>query len=279
VAAMTAVLAAALSLPTVLFTALFALSFAYWLLVLVGAVDLDGSGAEGAAKGAVEGIVPDGAHGVHVGGDAAHIDAGAHAHVGGVAHGDAGAHAGHAVPDGALGALLQAIGVRRAPLTVLVTLFALFGWVTAMLGDLVLGPSLGWFGRGLGFGAGCVVGLVAASVLSRPLAPVFAERKRVRRAEYVGKVATVSTGRVGPTFGQATLEDGGAGLILDIRHDREGALRRGTRVLLVDYDPTTRAYAAEPLDGFDSGPRARVGESEGEPAVESERDRHERKQS
>ncbi len=253
---MTAVLAAALSLPTVLFTALFALSFAYWLLVLVGAVDLDGSGAEGAAKGAVEGMVPDGAHGVHLGGDAAH--AGGHgADVGGAAHGDVGAHA-HAVPDGALGALLQAIGVRRAPLTVLVTLFALFGWVTAMLGDLVLGPSLGWLGRGIGFGAGCVVGLVAASVLSRPLAPVFAERKRVRRAEYVGKVATVSTGRVGPTFGQATLEDGGAGLILDIRHDREGVLLRGARVLLIDYDPTTRAYAAEPLDGFDSGPRARV---------------------
>ena len=49
------VLAASVAFPTVVFTALLAISLAYWLLVLVGAVDLDGGDVEGAAKGAMEG--------------------------------------------------------------------------------------------------------------------------------------------------------------------------------------------------------------------------------
>ena len=267
------VLTTAVAWPTVLFTVLLALSIVYWGLVVVGAVDLDGSdgAAEGSLKGATEAAFKGAAEGA--------LKGAAEGALKGAAEGvlDAssdGAHgATHGAPDGALGTLLTALGFSRVPATVVLSLVGVFGWVTSTLSTLTLVPALplpAWLSKLAVLALALVVSMVATSFAVRPLAPLFRVHKAARSAGLVGRTATVSTGRVGRSFGQAQVDDGGAGLILDVRHDVEGLLRKGDRVLLVHFDEGQNAFEVEPLDPV------RVGDGPGdelglEAAVDAER--------
>ena len=55
------------------------------------------------------------------------------------------------------------------------------------------------------------------------LAPFFTMRKARSHKDLVGRTCTVTTGTVDARFGQAQVNDGGAGLLLHVRHDGGGA--------------------------------------------------------
>jgi hypothetical protein len=247
---MVEVLTTAVALPTVLFTVLLSLSVVYWGLVVAGAVDLDGSdgAAEGSLKGVTEGALKGATEGALKGAAEGALKGAAE----GVLDSTDGAHGPtHGPPDGALGTLLSALGFSRAPATVVLSLVGVFGWVTSTLSTLTLVPALplpSWLSKVLVLALSLVVALFATSFAVRPLAPLFRVHKAARSAGLVGRTATVSTGRVGRSFGQAQVDDGGAGLILDVRHDVEGLLRKGDRVLLVHFDEAQNAFEVEPLD-------------------------------
>ena len=246
---MAEVLAASLAFPAVIFTVLLALALIYWLFVLLGALDLDllgGAhgdaapdlgGLEGAAKGALEGAAKGALEGAAKG--AAE----------GLADGVDGA-------DGAdgVGSLLAALELHRVPATVTLTLIAAFGWFTSALSTVLLGPLwLGWglprWTLGLAVLAGSFVAAVLLTSLSvRPLGPLFVTRHAQSKKDLVGRVCVISTGRVDERFGQATIDEGGASHILDVRCDTPGALRRGDRALLVSWDPDREVFSVEPLD-------------------------------
>jgi hypothetical protein len=57
------------------------------------------------------------------------------------------------------------------------------------------------------------------------------------------------------------VEDGGAGLIVQIRADA-GSLRRGDRVVLVYFDEESRVYQVEKLPDHDEPTGLRVGAGE-----------------
>ncbi|MFO0552717.1 MAG: DUF1449 family protein [Polyangiaceae bacterium] len=253
-------LAVILSFPCVVFTVLLAVAVLYWLFVVVGALDMDSldsaagvdhSGLEGAAKGAMEGAAGaakgifghahgadgldavDGAHGAHAhGADGADVDAG----------------------DSPSTGLLGFLRLRSAPMTVVASLFALFGWLVTGTYGLTFGvPSL-LVGAPLLLGS-IVVSLLCTSVAVRPLAPLFATHHATKNNDLVGKVAIVSTGEVTDRFGQANLEDGGAGLILQVRCDPGHELRRGDRVLLIQWDAEKAAFHVERMPGDSDRPR------------------------
>jgi hypothetical protein len=111
--------------------------------------------------------------------------------------------------------------------------------------------ELGWLTRaGVLFGA-AFASLLLTSLTVRPLGPLFAVRAAPTSEGLEGKVAVVSTGEVTPTYGQATLEDGGAGLILQVRTDGVTRLRRGDHALLIAFDPATGAFLVERLPTHD----------------------------
>lgn len=232
------VLTIAASFPTLLFTVLLGISLVYWVFVLVGAVDLDGGGAAdglaGAGKGAVEGAMKGALEGSMKGvleAKAGAVDA---------VDAKAGASDGFDVPDGGiLATLVSALRLKDAPLTVVLSFFSLFGWTLSGLAMLTLEPMLalpGWMiGIPVLLGA-ILVSLVLTSLVVRPLAPLFATRHAKRHVHLVGRVAVVSTGKVDQGFGQATLEDGGAGLILQVRADPSLGLVRGDRCLITDEE-------------------------------------------
>jgi hypothetical protein len=230
---MTEAFAIALSFPTVFLTVPLGVVLLYWLLVVAGAFDLPTHGAH-------DGIGLDG-HGA--------------SHGGGHHHGLDGAEG--------LAALLSALKLRSAPVTVVLSLLVLVAWLLcagAMPVVLRLGGGPpGWLaGLGLLLGA-LLLALPLTSLLVRPLGDLFVVHEARRHKDLLGHECVVETGRADKGFGQARLEDGGAGLILQIRCDTDGGLRRGDRALLLYWDEARQAYVAERMDRAEGArPRDRV---------------------
>lgn len=236
---MSEMLAVLLSFPTILFTGLLALSVFYWLFVIIGALDTDalggaegaGHGMEGAVKGALEGAVKGGLEGA--------ADAVGHGHAG-HGHGDVDLDV-----EGSDAGILAALRLRDAPMTVVISFFALFGWLITGLYGLTFGVP-GWLVGSLLLLGTCVVSLVMTSFAIRPLAPAFKTQGATTNQGLIGKIAEVSTGEVTERFGQATLNAGGAPFILQIR-DNTGSLKRGDKVVLVHWDDASNAFHVEKM--------------------------------
>lgn len=226
-------LAHSLTYPTVVWTVLLGLVSLYWLLVLFGAVGLESLDAsvEGAADAAAQ------------------------------ASGEAMGEAIEAIGDSAEAAgdslsLLSLFGLlrrRKAPVTVKATALALLGWpLTFYASEWLLGtvppriPLLAW-GTGLLIVSVLICVPLAAAALV-PLEPVFDVHEARRRSHLVGEVVEIETSRVDRRFGQARLEDGQAGLILQVRCDPERGLVRGKRALILAYDEQDETYEVEPYD-------------------------------
>jgi hypothetical protein len=75
---------------------------------------------------------------------------------------------------------------------------------------------------------------------------VFAVREAKSNADYIGHSCTISTGSVDDNFGQATVEDGGTVLVIQVRCEQRGKLARGDKALIIDFDPARQAYVVEP---------------------------------
>jgi hypothetical protein len=96
-------------------------------------------------------------------------------------------------------------------------------------------------------------GSVAISaVCIRPLATLFRTHEATSKLTFIGKGCRISTASVDDRYGQATCEDGGAGLILQVRYAGPGPLRKGDHAVLVDYDHARDVYLVEPV-GRDEG--------------------------
>jgi hypothetical protein len=253
-----------LAFPTVIYTVSMALSLVYWLFVVIGAVDIDalggsaGGAADGVFEGASKGVMEGAAKGVFEGAAKGVVEGATKGVFEGASKGalDAaadGATEGLDVGDGVLATLVSALRLRSAPVTVVLSLLAVFGWLASTVFIQNLGQPGVLGSIGVFFGSG-LFALLVTSVVIRPLAPVFAMRSAQGKGEIVGKIGVVSTGEVTSSFGQATVEDGGAGLIVQIRCET-GTLKRGDRVVLVHFDEAQRVYQVEKLPDSDELPR------------------------
>ncbi len=230
-------LEAAFTFPTAFFSVLLALVLLYWLTVILGALDLDSldslmglEGAEGAAEGALEGL--DGGDF----GDAA----------------EAGDASGTEVADGASEGLMDRLGVSGVPITITLSFFALFGWILSFAGMRWLGDSevvAGFAVSGALVGVvAMLIGLIATVIAVRPFRRVFAIAGARSRASFVGSVCRITTGRVNDDFGQAEIDDGGAGSLVQVRCFEVNQLRRGSQALIFDYDKEREVFKVVALE-------------------------------
>jgi hypothetical protein len=88
------------------------------------------------------------------------------------------------------------------------------------------------------------------AVLCRPLRRLFRKLEAPLARSLLGQVATVRSGTVSPRFGEADLDDQGAGLILRIRAEESAGFRRGDRVVLLEYLEGEHAYRVLGEDEF-----------------------------
>lgn len=226
----------ALTFPSVVFTVLLGVVLIYWAFVMVGVVHI-GEGTEGALDGHIDGATKGMLEGAvdHVGGDGdfdLDLDDGGE-------------------PHGVLAAVMSALHLRSVPATVVFSLIVTFAWlvsVVTMQSVTRLVPAL--LGAPLSFGvllASVILALPLTSIVARPLAKVFAPKHAPVKSDFIGRTCVVRTGSVTAKFGEATLHDGGAGLVVRVRVDGEQQLGRGEQALIVDYDPERETYLVEPM--------------------------------
>lgn len=264
---MSGLLSILLAYPTVVFTGLLGLMMLYWLFVILGALDIDlfhadadGAleGIDGAAKGAFEGAakgaleVAGSAKGAFEaagkGGADAVVDV-----LGGADGADGALDAVDGKAEAASG-LLHALNLRRAPVTVTFSFIVLFGWILSYIGVHYLGSSIGailptWLFSTLVLVASIVGSLPLASLATKPMQGVFDTKAGPQRIDFIGSEVRIRTGSVDTEFGQAELDDGQAGMIIQVRNEG-GKLKRGDRALIIDFDRETEAYVVEAYDAM-----------------------------
>jgi len=193
------------SFPTIVFSFLLVLSTLYWLVAVLGFVDVDILDFDIDTSGGDLDVNPD---------------------------------SGLTNPDVLAGLLLKH-GLQGVPVTVIVSFIALFGW---LISYYLVHFLFGFVPDGiLRFLAGLPVLFVAlyvsvmiTSVVLKPIRPLFRKAKQQTVKHVLGQTAIVRTSRVDREFGEATLEDGGAGLVLKIRATGDEKFVKGDRVVLLE---------------------------------------------
>lgn len=190
-----------LAFPTVVFSVLLLVALGYWLIALLGLVDLDVLDVASA--------------------DGVDLDV------------------------TQLSGLLMKLGFDGLPITLIFTGIALFAWVLSYAGTLVLAAfvpgALHWaFAIALALLA-FMIAIPFAGLALRPLRGLFMRHEAPAADDLLARTAIVRSPVVNESQGTATLEDGGAGLILQVRA-ASGQFRRGDSVVLVEYVPASNAY-------------------------------------
>lgn len=185
------------SFPTIIFTVLLIVCVFYWLISFLGLVDID----------------------------ALDLDA------------DTGSDSSGGV--NTVAGLAMKLGLNGVPLPIVVTFISLIAWFVSYyatyfaskyLPDLIeLVARVGIFVISL-----WVAVLLTARII-RPLRAFFKQAEQDTEKKIIGQLAIVRTGRVDENFGEATVADGGAGLMVKVRPYKNETFKRGDRVILLEY--------------------------------------------
>jgi hypothetical protein len=146
------------------------------------------------------------------------------------------------------GGVIEALGLGGVPVMLSLSLLILGAWGICLLA-MELAGGLGLVGAGLAAGVAVAALLVAVPVTSfavRPLRRLFVTHPAPESRSLVGKICTVTTLKVDERYGQAELEDGGAGLLIQVRYSGSGRLGRGDKAVIFDYKD--EIFLVAPLD-------------------------------
>nr|MDT0659852.1 hypothetical protein [Micromonospora sp. DSM 115978] len=205
----------ALGFPTVLFTFLLIVVVGYWLLVLIGAVDLDAdSGA------AIETLGPDG---------------------------DAGASAG-------LTGVLAGLGLGGMPASVALSLLIAAAWFVSLAGGVLLAAldAEPWVWVLLAIAVLAVAVVLAwliAWLLMLPLRHFFPLGPQSSRHDFVGRTCVIRTRTVTTAFGQAEVTSSdGSSAIIQVRKAGDDPLGAGNTAVIYDYDVKGEFFWVAPVD-------------------------------
>lgn len=152
--------------------------------------------------------------------------------------GDVGADSPNSTPDVLAGLMLR-FGLNGVPVTVSISIMVLVGWLLCYYAVHFLFAIVP--GRFLEFMVGIPVFLGSlyisariTGVLIRPLRPLFHKATQETLKQVLGQTAIVRTSRVDNDFGEAMLDDGGAGLILKVRTTGDDRFAKGDRVVIYE---------------------------------------------
>lgn len=201
------------SFPTIFFTFFLAVTVLYWLVAVLGFVNID----------ILDFDIPDadGTLDVNSGGELSNPDV--------------------------LAGLMLRFGLHGVPVTIIISLISLFGWLTCyyLVHFLLPFEASTMFRYLLGIPAvigSLYIGVMITAQLIKPLRPLFRRAQQQTVKEILGQTAIVRTSRVDKGFGEAILEDGGAGLILKVRSAGEEIFGKDDRVVLLEHIKEENVY-------------------------------------
>lgn len=143
--------------------------------------------------------------------------------------------------------LLFKLGLNGVPVTIVLSLIAMFGWlITFNIVYFVFSYiPFAWLQFLAGIPVLLLVFYISAMItafLIKPLRPIFIASNQEVQKQILGQTAIVRTGEVSHTYGEAYLEDGGAGLIIKVRSYKEEVFKRGDKVVLLEYVASENIY-------------------------------------
>jgi hypothetical protein len=200
------------SFPTLFFTFILALCSAYWLVAVLGVVDLD----------ILDLDVPEGDAGTDINNDT-----------------NSGANA--------LAGFLLKLGLNGVPLTIIISFIALFGWFICYFAVYFIFPIIpdGFLeyivGLPILIGSLIIAVLITAQII-KPLRPFFSSLNLNTVKNVLGQTAIVRSLRLDSGFGEVFLEDGGAGLIFKARTINDEIYKKGDRVVLLEFLKEKHVY-------------------------------------
>jgi len=200
------------SFPTAIFTFLLVVCVLFWLIAMLGMIDLD-SFDFGDASPDVE------------------------------------TSAGHA-----MAGVFTHFNLREIPLTVTLTLFSLFGWMISYYSvHFLSGLVDGSLRYPVGFAIlliGSYLSMWLTSWTCIPLRPFFRSSDQNKSQSLIGQVAVVRTSKVDMAYGEAFINDDGAGLIIKVRSLDDQVYLRDQRVVLIEYVEDQHIYRVVSEDEF-----------------------------
>ena len=196
--------------PTAIYTVLLGVVVIYWVLAMLGMVDIEHSG----------------------------LDVDVHMHT----HAD-----GDTSDVGQLASYVVAMGLYGVPCSVAVSLLVLVSWTVCCLGGEWLLPLVPTLPLQLLAGtvllvASAVIAIPITAVAIRPLRGLFVTHTAVTNAALVGQLCRVVTGVVNEKDGRADVARRGASLNIRVWATTPNALRRGSQALIVEYDEVAGRY-------------------------------------
>lgn len=206
------------SFPIVIFTFLLAIIICYWLLALLGAVDIEMFDLNFEVDLDLE---LDGDIGTDIDSNATGLK-------------------------GVTGFMLK-WGLTGVPVTVVVSILVAFSWLICYVIVSIFYPLIpvDLIKTILGYVLIVVSFLLAIPMTSwiiKPLKKIFITHDAVKKSSLIGSECMVKTGYVTPDFGQATYDDGGAGMIFDVRAEVADEIKKGDLVVLVEYNEEDGSY-------------------------------------
>ena len=237
-------LAAMIAFPTAIFTMLLLVAALYWMMVILGAVDIEFIEIDGlmetvdsAADSVLESLGPADIGDLDVDVD---LDVDADA--------DVDAESGGA---GWFASMLSLVGLTGVPVTISFSLVILFGWMCSMIAMSLVSNILPHGGTlvvililiGLG---SAMAGSLLASVMVRPLRKAYQSELAPLRRDFIGKTCRVISAVADSEGGRVEIEDGGAGLIVPVRSPM-GRLERGEEGLIFDYHEEEEVFLVSSL--------------------------------
>ena len=151
-----------------------------------------------------------------------------------------------ATPNAMAGVMLK-FGLNGVPVTIIISFLSLFGWLASYYSMHYLSFLIpkGW----LTYLFGLLVLIIAfwlavlsTAMIVKLLSPFFKKLDQQTFKHILGQSAVVRTSKVTDSFGEAFLDDGGAGLILKIRSSNEQTFVKGDKVVLLEYLENENIY-------------------------------------
>jgi hypothetical protein len=152
---------------------------------------------------------------------------------------------------GGLTGFMLTFGLTGVPFTLVISIITLICWLISFYLQFYILNWLpdGWLYYLMGSFASFVIFVISlplTAIVIRPLKGMFKSVETTLSDHLVGNSATIVTGTVSETFGQARLFNNGAEMLLDVRCDPEHSLKKGDKVLLIEYLTEKYAYIVAP---------------------------------
>ena len=138
-------------------------------------------------------------------------------------------------------------GLTGVPVTVVVSILVASAWLisyilASLLMPLVPLALLKWL-----IGAALLVvsfglAIPVTAQFIKPLKSAFVSYTAKTKASFIGCECMVKTGSVNESFGQAEYDDGGAGMLFDVRAKESDDISKGDLVILKTYNEDDGSY-------------------------------------